>query len=156
MKPSLAPEFLIYDGVEYPYSYERYIFMEWDGWVGHRFNDYDYNERGYFYSIVIPPYLNFGGNIQMVYTTDEYKIDLIISPRSWIYVLSLGEIIKNQTNTSMHSYGSEVDNTGKPVGKYPKDTEESYQEWLRLYEKYHAQIIELFVILKETYGDTLQ
>ncbi|MCL2253161.1 MAG: hypothetical protein FWC09_01830 [Lachnospiraceae bacterium] len=155
-KPSLAPEFMTFDGVEFPYSYERYIFMEWDGWEGHAFRDYDYNERGYYYGIVVPPYLTFGGNIQTTYTTDVYDIDLIISPKSWLYVLRLGEFTEDNNHKSIHSYGSAVDRNGNPLDKHPDDIDEWYQEWLRLYEKYQDQIMELFVVLKETYGDTLQ
>jgi len=152
IKPSSAPDFIVRNGVEIPYSYERYAYIESERYTAHQFHDYDYNERGYFYGIVIPSYLRFAGNIQIAYFADDYSLNLMINPRKWLYVLGLGEHIGNQTNM----LGSIVDKDGQPLGKNPNDSEEFYQEWLELYEKYYEQIMDLFAVTKEMFGDVLK
>lgn len=153
-KPTTAPEFLVRDGVEIPYSYSRYYYEELeDGWVLYSFKDKDYNETdGYIYSIAVPPYLITKGNIQAMRATDDFIISVVISPVKWEYFLMIGEPINNVTD----SYTSIVDKNGQPLGRHSSDTEESYQKWLALYEKYNPQITEMFATVNDMFGDALR
>ncbi|MCL2050541.1 MAG: hypothetical protein FWG91_02240 [Lachnospiraceae bacterium] len=150
-KPVTAPDFVVLsNGVEIPYSYERYTFFESDGWKSYSFRDCDYNEHGYSYSIVIPPYLKFGGNIQISHQTEELRVSVILSPKDWVYYLDIGEISDNH----IYSYGSLVDRNGKPID--PDIENEHIKTWLELYEKHNEPIRELFEAAREMYGDALQ
>ncbi|MDR2547306.1 MAG: hypothetical protein LBC96_07340 [Lachnospiraceae bacterium] len=158
--PTTAPATIVIGSKEFPYNYSRYTFSEGNegifSWKQHSFRKYDYNEYGYYFGITIPAYLQFGGNIQVVYENEDYRLDLLMSPVKWLYVLRIGEYEIVNNSKFIHMLSSAVDKTGTPIGRHPDDSEDFYESWLLLYDKYHLEIIDLFETTKDIYGDLLQ
>ncbi|MCL2253163.1 MAG: hypothetical protein FWC09_01840 [Lachnospiraceae bacterium] len=99
---------------------------------------------GYQYKIELPKYLKFNYGIIRI-RNNSNDLWLTIFMRSQTYVISL------------KGYGSAVDKNGNPLGRNPKNSEASYERWLLLYDTYYEQIMEMFEIFREVFGeDVLQ
>ena len=142
---------------------------------GSRWTSYRYNsqENGYLIEVVVPPHLSYRTSIQILAQgTGESKFygslmivhDNVFNGYERRYVLSLGEMVEtvetdeagNVTYTvSIHALGSAVDMNGKPLDRHPNDSEEFYEEWLRLYEKHYDEIMAMVAYFKDFFGEDL-
>ena len=122
---------------------------------------YSFTSSDYNYFIDIPGPFNYGangGNISVTsipevdgsgrYVSD-YQFYLMIFPKDWTYHLGLTDL----RTIGKVGYGGIVDKDAQPLGKYPESTEESYQNFLKLYEKHHDEIMEMFADVKEVFGE---
>lgn len=136
-----------------------------DGWTTHMYRDL--YGSGLTFTVAVPAYLEFGGNISALTQTDikrdgnqlvyisECKINLRISPKNWTYVLNISDLsVLNGNSAPERIIGMAVDKDGKPLGHPRNDTEsELYQEWLAMYNKFNGPIMEFFQKVKEIYGE---
>jgi len=142
---------------------------------GSRWTSYRYNnqENGYLIEVVVPPHLSYRTSIQILAQgteESEFYGSLMIFHGNVFngyerrYVLSLGEMVEtaetdeagNTTYTvSIHALGSAVDMNGKPLDRHPNDSEEFYEEWLRLYEKHYDEIMAMVAYFKDFFGEDL-
>ncbi len=124
----------------------------------------DYSGTGYSYQISEPGYLNFGGYLSVLTSSEidiidgesfyisEYRLMLGYWPRSGRLVLSISDLTESEGLNS-HSLGSAVDINGTPLGRHPNDSEQFYAEWLSLHEKFNEPIMDMFDTVKELFGE---
>jgi len=138
-----------------------------NGWEIYTYRDY--HGSGYTYGISIPAYLEFGGHIDILTPTDvdtidgkrvfvsEHQIRLRVFPRNWQYVLNIADLtVLDGLGDTIRGLGSATDKNGNPLGRHPDDSEEFYQEWLALHEKFNEPIMEMFRTVNELFGDALK
>jgi transcriptional regulator with XRE-family HTH domain len=134
---------------------------------------YDSQENNYIIEVVVPPHLSYRTTTHILAQgTGERNFygDFwvfhgdIFTGYQRTYVLSLGEgIVTTKTDEAgkvttaghTHSFSSAVDVNGKPLGRHPDDSEEFYEEWLRLYEKYYDEIMAMILYFKDFFGEDL-
>ena len=132
---------------------------------GNTFFYNDYHNSGYIYSVAKPHFLEFDGNISILTPSNidfndegianyisEYSIILTYFPKDGRYVLNIAEM-PELVGEPVNSLGSTVDNHGQPLNRHSNDSEEFYQEWLRLHEKFNNPITEMFSTIKELFGE---
>ena len=134
------------------------------GWTVHSYNDCE--GSGYAFTVAVPAYLKFGGNISAGTRTDvklvdnqlvfisECQIHLMIFPHGRRYLLDICDLTGLETvEDDMRTIGMLVDKDGNALGS-PNDTEsELYQEWLAWYNKFHEPIMDFFSDIKEILGE---
>jgi hypothetical protein len=121
---------------------------------------------GYTFQINTPRRLNFGGAIFVDrfdnHGASDISISIFTSPGDWLYVLGLAEVEvysyvtetgTNVSGVSSVSFGSAVDRNGRPLGRHPNDEEESYSNWLVMYEERYENIMRHFRDMKEIFGE---
>ena len=133
------------------------------GRTAYGFRDYDVS--GYYYGVDIPRRLDFVGNITIgTYPnpTDDgidHSIHLRIfagAGGNWTYALGItdfNEVIINEDGWGVIRRASAVDMYGEPLRKHPKDTDEFYNKWLELHNRYYNTIKKLFYDMKEYFGE---
>jgi len=135
----------------------------------------DFDGSGYSYEIGLPARFDFGGNISILapsnpqmnpdFNDHDISLMIFISPGGdWRYVLGLGTSeyreYTDENGTRVHettavTFGSAVDRYGQPLGKHPDDSEEDYLYWLKLYEKFNVQIMDMFRSMKDFFGEEM-
>jgi hypothetical protein len=126
--------------------------------AGGKYYEYRDSENGYIVQIGIQPYLRFGGTISVSTTSqrlNNFNGEFIVFHSSiriqQLLVLGLGENLPNHS----YSMGSAVDRNGQPLGRHPNDSEEFYQEWLLLYERFNEDVMELIDYFKVFFGEVI-
>ncbi|MCL2050542.1 MAG: hypothetical protein FWG91_02245 [Lachnospiraceae bacterium] len=110
---------------------------------------------GYKYTVQLPSHLKYGGRVLIINDTGDYRIELKIWMMGTPFnpTLQLNHLVIGEYSGRLKEYISGVDKNGKPLGMDPTDNEESYQNWLMLYEKYNEQIREFFAVFEEVFGE---
>jgi len=127
------------------------------GWETHIFDDFD--GSGYTFQIILPPRFYFGGGVNILVPThlqvSEYYLSLTIFTGlgDWRYSLALSDLTSESSATHIHALASAVDRNGRPLGRHPGDSEEFYQQWLALHEKFYEPIMQLFDDIKDFFGE---
>ena len=136
---------------------------EMEGWDVSTYKDKE--GGGYVFTVARPPFLEYEGNISILTPTEvdfvdgqmirisEYLLDLSYYPRDGLYVLRIADFTSATDPRQINSLSSTVDKYGQPLGRHPDDSEEFYQEWLSLHEKFNEPIMEMFDTIRDIFGD---
>jgi len=121
---------------------------------GPRGRHYEYidTENGYRVQIGIQPYLRFGGTISVSTisrSVNNFDGTFIVFHSS----IRLQQVLVLGLDENSYNLGSAVDRSGQPLGRHPDDSEEFYQEWLLLYDRFYDEAMELIDYFKEFFGE---
>ena len=71
-------------------------------------------------------------------------------------MLGIADLTKVNPGEEVMNLGSAVNKNGNPIGQHPDESDEFYQEWLALHEKFNEPIMEMFKTINELFGDALK
>ena len=121
-------------------------------------------EYNYTYTVGRPAYLKFKGHVSVLTPSEvdfvdgkkvfisECQLSIRYWPQDASYLLGIADLTVSD-GIHIHSLGSAVDKNGRPLGRNPNDSEDFYQSWLELYEKFNEPIMEMFDSIKELFGE---
>jgi hypothetical protein len=76
----------------------------------------------------------------------------------WRYVLGIVDFNAKQYDEYSGEFitvqfGSAVDKYGQPLERHPNDTQERYQMWLTMHDKFNDSIMEMFDDIIKMFGE---